>query len=185
MDEHAAGDPLRLFIGTAVPADAVSVVQAAISPELSDPTWNWTPLSNWHVTVLFLGAMPSTSVAGVVRAVQHCATGHLPLQLHEGRLVDMPLERPHMRWLRFRPCAALTALHLKLAEELGVEPSRHRPYWPHITLGRTRKAFPGRPPGDPVLPLLELRELTLFRSDPGPGGMVHRPLYSAPFVPLD
>ena len=113
---------------------------------------------------------------------KHIASITPRILLQQGQLVTMPKQDPTMLWVRFTPQAELTALHHALAKALGAEPSGYLPYWPHITLARTRRRVAQQASANVVLPALELRELTLFRSDASPAGSVHTPLRTWPLA---
>lgn len=171
---------IRLFVGTAISTEDAERLERAAGTELSAPHWRIARRSQWHVTALFLGGRDAQHLAEYVTKVARVAELTPPIELLDGRMVTMPKTEPTMLWARFQPNPSLTRLHHTLASEFGEEPSHYVPYWPHITMGRSK----GRPPaildGRLLLPHLVLRELTLFRSTPGEHGSVHTPLGTWP-----
>lgn len=171
---------IRLFIGTAIPIEQAKRLEHAAGAELCAPHWRIAPLTQWHVTALFLGERDARYVEDYRTKVARVAERTPPIELVDGRMVTMPKTDPTMLWTRFQPHPGLTQLHHDLAAEFGVEPSHYIPYWPHITMGRSK----GRPPeivdGPVAVKELVLRELTLFRSIRGEQGSVHDPLATWP-----
>ena len=174
-------EQVRLFVGTRVPTPLCAAIREAAGDALQAPPWRVAPEQQWHVTALFIGDRPQASVDHVLRQVERLATTTSPIALEHGQLVTMPKQDPGMLWVRFRPHPGLTALHHALAQALGAVPSIYTPYWPHITLARRHgRRAPTLVNGPEVIPQLVLDEITLFRSDPGKGGRVHRPLATWP-----
>lgn len=169
--------PIKLFIGTSLTAGLAERIAHAAGPLTTAGTWRWSPQQQWHITSLFIGQREETELQAIARAIGRTCADHGPITLHDGHLATMPVDRPSMLWVRFRPSAELSALHLALAGATSTPPSPHQPYVPHITLARGRSTHGIE--GDPVLvPSITLQELTLFRSDPGPSGTIHSPLGS-------
>jgi RNA 2',3'-cyclic 3'-phosphodiesterase len=141
----------------------------------------WTPSERWHLTLLFLGAVPDRQVAALVAAlgpqVLAAPLGRLRLA-GAGRFGSA--RRPQVAWTGLDgDVAALTDLARRLAAEarrlrLEVE---DRPFRPHLTVGRWR---PGHPADGAVIdrlagyrgPEWPVREVRLLESHLGP-----RPTY--------
>jgi 2'-5' RNA ligase len=106
----------------------------------------------WHLTLLFLGAVPPAAVppllAAAVPAV--AATPPLTLRLAGGGRFGS-LRRPQVAWAGLEgdvePLVELAARLLAAAGALGL-PVEDRPFRPHLTLGRWRP----RAPADGALP---------------------------------
>ena len=63
----------------------------------------------------------------------------------------------------------------------ALERRDERPFWPHVTLARVRRRAAARPLAvSGAMPLNEFSPaaLTLYRSQPGPGGARYTPLES-------
>lgn len=170
----------RLFIGTRVPEDAVPLIRSNADQQLARPVWRVAPEQQWHVTALFVGERPAKDLPGIKDAVERIATETPPIHLLKGQLLTMPEQGPTMLWVRFDPHTDLTRLHHRLAQALAMRPSHHVPYWPHITLARSRGKTDVLQDNPLVLPELFLTDLTLFRSEPGPTGTIHTPLITWP-----
>ncbi len=131
----------------APPEAALAHLAAVVAPLREAPgAPAWTAVERWHLTLLFLGAVPPATleplterVAGAVAAAQP-----MTLQLIGGGRFGS-LRRPQVLWAGVAgDVDALTALAGRLARaarslELPVD---DRPFRPHLTLGRWR---PGRP----------------------------------------
>jgi 2'-5' RNA ligase len=156
-------------------SDALARVQGAPG----EP--RWTVPERWHLTLLFLGAVPDRYVADLVAAVgpQVLATPPGRLRLTgAGRFGSV--RRPQVAWIGLDgDVATLTDLARRLAREarrlrLEVE---DRPFRPHLTVGRWR---PGRPAEGTVIdrlagyrgPEWPVSEVRLLESHLGP-----RPTY--------
>jgi 2'-5' RNA ligase len=176
---------MRMFLGTTIPMDQAKELRMGIPHGAFIGEPRRVPLEQWHVTALFIGERPAASLPIIRAAALELARITPPITLCNGRPVTMPKDEPSMVWIRFRPEPRLTALHLALAERTGTAPSIHRPYWPHITLARARSKRLTPFDGDVLIERLVLKELTLFRSTPGPDGSTHEPLESWPFNGTD
>lgn len=166
-------EPMRIFIGTAIAPSIASAVKEHADEHLAQPRWREAPIDQWHVTSLFVGERDPALIPRIQDVVRTIAARTPPILLLKGRILTMPKEAPTMLWIRFMPSPELTHLHLALAEAIGAEPSSFRPYWPHITLARSRASQITPVDGDVLVKELKLDHLTLFRSDPGPNGTKH------------
>jgi 2'-5' RNA ligase len=106
----------------------------------------WGPADRWHLTLLFLGAVPEECVPPLVAAVGPVVAGTpaMTLRLTGGGRFGS-LRRPQVAWAGIEgDVAALGGLAAGLAEaarRLGL-PVEDRPFRAHLTLGRWR---PGQP----------------------------------------
>jgi RNA 2',3'-cyclic 3'-phosphodiesterase len=141
----------------------------------------WTLPERWHLTLLFLGAVPDRQVADLVATLgPHVLAGPLGrLRLSGAGRFGSP-RRPQVAWIGLDgDVSAVTGLARRLAAEarrlrLEVE---DRPFRPHLTVGRWR---PGHPADGAVIDRLAgyrgpdwpVREVRLLESHLGP-----RPTY--------
>lgn len=169
--------PIKLFIGTKVHPEIISNDLETIATE----GWRWAPRQQWHVTTLFIGYKPQEELVRITQSIERVAAHTERFSLHRGELKAMPEERPSMLWVRFAVSPELSSLHVAMAEAIGVPASPYSPYWPHITFARGSGPIP-KADGSPIMRILPIAELTLFRSDPGPNGTVHTPLASWPLA---
>jgi 2'-5' RNA ligase len=169
--------PLRLFVAVAPPAPARADLAAALEPLRGAPgAPRWGDPARWHLTLLFLGAVPPGLLPGLTAAVGNAVAPTPPATLRlagAGRFG--PRRRPQVCWAGLDgDVAVLTGLAGRLAEAargLGL-PVEDRPFRPHLTLGRWHP----RRPADGDLPERlagyrgpdwPLREVTLVRSTAG------------------
>jgi 2'-5' RNA ligase len=106
----------------------------------------WAAPERWHLTLLFLGAVPAPQVADVVAALGPVteSTPSFGLRLAGGGRFGSR-RRPQVVWVGLDgDVPVLTDLSARLsaaARRLGL-PVEDRPFRPHLTLGRWR---PGQP----------------------------------------
>jgi 2'-5' RNA ligase len=177
---------VRLFVAVAPPAGARDHLAAALAPLRDAPgAPHWGDPARWHLTLLFLGAVPPALLPGLTAAVGVSVGGtpRAPLRLAgAGRFGSV--RRPQVFWAGLGgDVAVLTALAGRLAgaaRGLGL-PVEDRPFRPHLTLGRWHP----RRPADGDLPDRlagyrgpdwPLDAVTLVRSS---GGR-HEPLHTWP-----
>jgi 2'-5' RNA ligase len=178
MNNALKGKQLRIFTGLALTPEVrefVSDVTVALQGEVRGV--RWVPPENLHVTLKFLGNCEESQVARLVDAMQKAAS-QLPLTLTVRRVGAFPsLGSARVIWvgaedLEGRVQKVYNVLE-KGAERCGF-PREKRPYRPHITIGRARKApvkistsvasgFDGEIS-------LQVRDLVLFKSELKSGG---------------
>jgi 2'-5' RNA ligase len=142
-----------LFFAVTPPAGALTDLDRALAPLREAPgAPRWMPPERWHLTLLFLGAVPAEQVEELVAAAGPAVAAAPPMTLRlagAGRFGTR--RRPQVFWAGVTgDDAALSALAARLvavARGLGL-PVEDRPFRAHLTLGRWR---PGRP-GDGDLP---------------------------------
>ena len=140
-----------------------------------------------HLTLAFLGSMPTDSVERLVSAIERVARP-VPA-LETGVVVWLPKRRPRALALELvEPTGALDALRRDLIREIGREtgwePER-KGFLPHLTVVRAGRSL--RVPGQIPVPAPTLRfepdSITLFRSLLGPSGARYEPLFVLPLPP--
>jgi RNA 2',3'-cyclic 3'-phosphodiesterase len=160
------------------PAEARAHLLAALETVRDLPgAPRWTLPDRWHLTLLFLGAVPDRQVPDLVAAlgpqVLAAPLGRLSLA-GAGRFGST--RRPQVAWIGLDgDVGAVTDLARRLAAvarrlRLEVE---DRPFRPHLTVGRWR---PGRPADGAVIdrlagyrgPEWPVREVRLLESHLGP-----------------
>ena len=129
------------------PAGALTDLDRALAPLREAPgAPRWTPPGRWHLTLLFLGAVPAEQGEELIAAAGPAVAAAPPMTLRlagAGRFGTR--RRPQVFWAGVTgDDAALGALAARLAavaRGLGL-PVEDRPFRAHLTLGRGR---PGRP----------------------------------------
>ncbi|TQN37640.1 2'-5' RNA ligase [Blastococcus colisei] len=106
----------------------------------------WTAPDRWHLTLLFLGAVPSERVPSLVSAATRAVEGTSSMTLRlagGGRFGSV--RRPQVAWAGLDgdvdPLVALAARLADAARGLRL-PVEDRPFRPHLTLGRWRPRQP-------------------------------------------
>ncbi|PBC67636.1 2'-5' RNA ligase [Streptomyces sp. TLI_235] len=143
MDVPAAPSTLRVFVALAPPDDAKDELARALQPAYARyPRLRWNRIEDWHITLAFLGELPSTAVPLLRSVLAGRAASHPALQLvlrggghFDERLlwsgIDGDLEGLHL----------LAADVRDLVRSCGIEFS-DRPLRPHLTLARSRRDDP-------------------------------------------
>jgi 2'-5' RNA ligase len=108
----------------------------------------WVEADNLHVTLKFLGQITESDAVNVSRAMQRLAQGFEPHTADVFGLGAFPsLQVPRTIWAGFGEggdeLAALGRAIEEQCSQLGFR-REHRPFTPHITLGRRRADSPAR-----------------------------------------
>ena len=131
----------RLFVALDVPPEVRGEL-AALAVEMAGA--RWTPPERLHVTLRFLGDTPAERVPALEAALRE--TKSPPLALRLDGLTAFPSRRsPRLIAARIAPDADLADLQRQVeaaAQDLGFEPEG-RPFRPHVTLARLKRADPG------------------------------------------
>jgi 2'-5' RNA ligase len=173
---------IRAFFGLRVPEaqrqelDPYLVACAAIAHD-----FRWTPASNLHLTVRFIGSIESSVAEGIADRLAERQLAGFELELGDvgtfkrGRLVRVV-------WLQVRAGADAARELAAQAEaeclRAGLAPEA-RPFQPHLTLARSRPrdgAVLPPLPNPPELQPWRAGELILYRSQLGRAGSVYEPL---------
>ncbi|MGW4894735.1 RNA 2',3'-cyclic phosphodiesterase [Kitasatospora sp. NPDC004240] len=134
---------LRVFVALAPPDDAKGELARALRPAYAEyPRLRWNRIEDWHITLAFLGELPSTAVPLLRSVLAGRAASHptLRLALRGGGHFD---ER--LLWSGID--GDLDGLHRlatdvrELVRSCGIE-FRERPLHPHLTLARARRDDP-------------------------------------------
>ncbi|MFJ3791321.1 RNA 2',3'-cyclic phosphodiesterase [Kitasatospora sp. NPDC090091] len=140
MDVPPEPSTLRVFVALAPPDDAKDELARALQPAYAAyPRLRWNRIEDWHITLAFLGELPSTAVPLLRSALAGAAASRPALQLglrggghFDERLlwsgIDGDLEGLH----------ALATDVRELVRSCGID-FRERPLRPHLTLARARR----------------------------------------------
>jgi 2'-5' RNA ligase len=136
-----------------------------------------------HVTLCFLGYQPVERIDALSEVV--AARGAPDEVLALGEALWLPPRRPGVLAIGLEDgSGALTALQADVSQalvDLGAYEPESRPFLPHVTVARVRRGRrvrPGRLPAPAPL-VFTAPALTLYRSQPGPGGARYEPLARA------
>jgi len=139
---------MRLFIAMNFPAPLRrSIAAIATDLERSGVPARWVDAPAVHLTLKFLGQIPSARVGGVSLALDEIASAAEPLLLRFEGVGAFPSPRsPGVIWVGIESGPRLRLLHDALDRrmaEFGVA-RETRPFRPHVTLGRVdRESGPG------------------------------------------
>ncbi|MBI4233331.1 MAG: RNA 2',3'-cyclic phosphodiesterase [Chloroflexi bacterium] len=183
---------LRLFIAVELSAE----VKAALGQLIGAMRHRvegvrWVDPDGIHLTMKFLGDVPSEQAAAIAAAMQQAAQGIAPFRLALQGVGGFPnLQRPRVLWVGLEGDVQ-TAKALHKALEGALEPlhfSREgRAFNPHLTLGRVREATPpaqrarigevlARVPSPPASPM-PVEALSLIQSTLTPQGACYTRLH--------
>jgi RNA 2',3'-cyclic 3'-phosphodiesterase len=161
-------------------------VRAAVAAEIARlrplaPRVGWVAAPNLHLTLKFLGELPSDALEQVKDGLTEAVAGVAPFSLHFHGLGAFPgMARPRVLWVGVAEGGqAAQALQVRVEAALGGRgfPRDERPFSPHLTVGRVRepRGLAGLQQAiarDARMDFgrLEVRTLSLMRSDLSPGG---------------
>ena len=130
---------MRLFVALDIP-EAVRAALAGLSERLKKtcPGARWVRLEGVHVTIKFIGEVPTEDVEGIRQALGDLPSS-VPIEVRFRGLGFFPsARRPRVFWAGVEAgpqlAAFVAAIEMKL-EPLGI-PSEKRPFHPHLTLAR-------------------------------------------------
>lgn len=135
---------VRLFVACEVPEDVRETLGGVIEglKEKSGSAVRWIRPDGIHVTLKFLGEVPTKKLPAVKLAIQEAVVGHSPFELEFSNIGTFGgREGLRLMWAGIagdvlRLEALVRAVNAALAV-VGFEPER-RPFRPHLTLGRVR-----------------------------------------------
>ncbi len=173
---------MRAFFGLPVPEAQRKQLETYLAAcAAAAPDFRWTPASNLHLTVRFIGTVERSVVEGIANRLAELRLAGLELELggvgtfKRGRLARVV-------WLDIRAGANEAR---ELSAQVEAECARAgldaevRSFQPHITLARARArdgAAPPALPTPPNLPPWRAEELVLYSSHLGRTGSVYEPL---------
>ena len=138
------GGMVRTFVAVevnaAVQTRAMQLIARLRSPESHV---NWVERNNLHLTLKFLGDVPTLDMAAVCRTVVKVAAPLAPFEIAiQGAGAFPQVRRPRVVWLGVgEGTESLQSLHQAI--DVALRPLGHRgdsrPYKPHLTLGYVRE----------------------------------------------
>ena len=184
---------IRSFLAFELPGqikDTVSGISAEMSTLL--PEARWVRVDNIHLTVVFLGEIPESSLEGIAGVAKSVCDRYDAFEIAlKGVGVFSGLRFPRVLWVGLqgdleRMGYFRNGLQKRLAPCGIIEEKRK--YRPHLTLGRFRKGTRGGPPLARILdgyrhvvsPFCRLSTFSLFKSDLTRTGAVYTKLMSWP-----
>jgi 2'-5' RNA ligase len=136
---------IRAFIAIDLPQpiqDSIEKQTARLHQTLGRDIIRWTPIQNMHLTLKFLGNIPTNHVDFLKQMLTQTADSHSAFDLQIGGIGSFPSGKlPRVLWLGIHPAAELMSLQKNVdagASRLGYE-KEARAFSPHLTLGRVRQ----------------------------------------------
>jgi RNA 2',3'-cyclic 3'-phosphodiesterase len=191
---------LRAFIAIEIP----NTIQEAIHKDtlnlrkaLDSALVRWTPCSNIHLTLKFLGDVSESNLQFIKQMLVQECTEHFAFDLQVGKLGSFPnSKRPRVIWVGLNAPGELLSLQQSIesaASRLGYE-KEERGFSPHLTIGRVRQNLSATDLGRihtaldsthvSMLGTVTINAVYLFKSDLQPNGSVYTRLFSAPLKTL-
>ena len=189
----AAVEKFRAFIAIRIGSKAlerVHRIQRSLGDRLSSGAVQWAAPGHIHLTLQFLGNVPTDSLGPLELALRDACGKISPFGLGTGGLGCFPNDRaPRILWVGLRgDLEALADLQRSIAEKVVpfIERSESRPFRPHLTIGRIkhpdRKAtrLLGRLIKEVTLPSVDewqVQEVELIKSEISSLGAIHTTLH--------
>ncbi|MDP2953610.1 MAG: RNA 2',3'-cyclic phosphodiesterase [Chloroflexota bacterium] len=187
-------ETVRSFIAIELPEDVKETLRQMLEELRPLRFVKWAGPQGVHLTLKFLGNVPTPKLALVETAMRQVAAGATPFDLEASELGAFPdLRRPRVAWVGVKgEVEKLLDLQKNLGQALaplGFAPEA-RGFSPHLTLGRVREQVspPDRQRLGDALARLEMgkashipvKALSLIKSQLTPRGPIYSLLASAP-----
>ena len=139
MNEHNPSK--RLFIALPIPSPSNRSLDKycrQLGGQRQTAHIRYTPASNRHLTLVFLGQLNPTQKADAIEVVEKLQ--HPPVHLELAVITRFPDHQSRIITARPKPCSELDSLHQQLYQALEQKgfPCMTRPFRPHITLARMK-----------------------------------------------
>ena len=189
-------EQLRCFVAIELEEairQAIRQTQALLKATPAGQYCRWVRPEGIHLTLKFLGDVPEDRIDSIAEAIREAAAGHQSFHISFASLGCFPNARlPRVTWVGVEdPSGALQSLQSAVDANLSAlgYPPEKRAFHPHLTLGRTRRVTRREQAalGELVkrtridqLGEMEIREISLMRSQLRPSGAVYTRLVAAP-----
>ena len=186
---------LRAFIAVDLPLKIRQNVQQAMLSLQRDirPLIRWVALENMHLTLKFLGDIPSENVEVLTQLIQAQADSFNSFDIHLSGIGSFPSpKRQRVIYIGIQAPAALEAFQRQMesaTRRLGYNPEE-RAFAQHLTIGRVRQHITvdeqqkiRRSLEESTIDSLgtaRVNSVHLYKSDLKPKGPVYTKLFSAP-----
>lgn len=156
------------------------------------PKASWVRESNLHLSIKFLGDQPDSAPDALAHALGPVAGRHYALDLRFGGLGAFPnLRAPRVVWMGVQHDPRLELVHHDVEESCAANGFAldSRIFRPHITLARVRDGMPLADARALAIAarsvvykgMHQVSEISLMKSDLGPGGARYTKVASIPF----
>jgi len=142
----------------------------------------WTKRDHLHITVRFIAEITDEQLTQLSETLPTALAECKAVTLETRRLLFIPPRKPHLIAMGIslnQDLANLFRLVNEATANAGLTPE-HRPFVPHITLGRFKNPTLGEYLHPPVRPAVSstMQELKLYKSEPNDNGSVYTELQS-------
>ena len=185
--ETTKSETLRCFVAIEIPQPIQTLlknVQTRLQSKIRRASW--TKSGNFHLTLKFLGDVHSETIDDVRKAIQDVADVQTPAPIAFGGIGAFPnLYRPRVLWVGVKQGASIVS---RLAKAVNLElkhlgfPTDDR-FHPHLTLARLRTPMNLEPLKNMLRQydtidraVVNVKEITLMRSELHPNGAIYTPL---------
>lgn len=134
----------RIFLAINLTAEIKNSIAAHVQQlraEWPKATISWVRAKNLHLTVRFLGEVPSGKLNEVARAVEDAVIGTSPFEVEIAGTGAFPSRgTPRVLWVGIGASSPLSRLHENVERELAAVgfPREGKTFRPHLTVGRVR-----------------------------------------------
>jgi 2'-5' RNA ligase len=181
------GAAVRAFFAwepSAVAKEALGALVRELRSRPDGDAVRWVRPEGYHVTLRFLGNVPTGEVPALVKSVERALSDTARFRVTLGATRAFPsARRPRVVVLELAPEAALAALaaHVEAGVVAAGHPAEPRRFRAHLTLGRVRgRRVPALDAERPAVGALDVHEVVLFRSDLDRDGSRYTPLAQLP-----
>jgi 2'-5' RNA ligase len=173
---------IRIFFAFDIDEDLRQAISQILNHLRTQPRGNevkWIPSENLHVTLRFLGETEPDIIESVIKEVGKEIKDSKTFSLRVGRVMHFPPNSNHPKAIVVsfplsQELADLVQTIERGVSKCGFEPE-NRAFLPHLTLARLRAKQELDLSDIPIkIPqTLHIKEVILYRSDPGPKGSVY------------
>ena len=194
-------DAIRAFIAIELPATILhqlGEIEARLKPQMPPDCIRWVRPDSIHLTLKFLGQVPSDQIALITSSLKNAMTSHHVFGLEVAGAGCFPdLHHPRVIWVGVKEDGGGHQLqHVQRAVESAISPlgypTEARDFSPHLTLGRLARdvrTLDLKKVGDVIgasqvgsLGRWDVTNVALIKSDLRPTGAVYTVLARAPLA---
>lgn len=129
----------KIFVEIEVPGNLRRRLAQKIA-DWSELPIKWMKEENFHITVAFVGYVDESMIPDICEKVGEAVENFESFDLEFDRIELGPdPQDPKTVLLTGEPCVELGMLNEEVERALGMRPTTHKEFRPHITLGRIRK----------------------------------------------
>jgi 2'-5' RNA ligase len=133
----------RLFFALPILPSILQPVVHHLKQRNDLPAIRWSPPENWHLTLRFLGEVPSEKINSCIAQVETALQSLTSFEFSLGGLIPFPTNHPRLLVVQVSLSIALNKLHQLIEEAMTTIGFKADPqaFFPHITLGKFQQLF--------------------------------------------